>query len=118
MTNMEQIENLRKEIKEIYSPSIRLVMNDLITASFLLDDKKVEEAILSLKELREYYLNDKEKQITNYKEHKIMADGKYITEKLNLFKNLYFNYVKEDVSFTKDKQKEALNIIKLLESLN
>ena len=33
---MEQIENLRKEIKEIYSPSIRLVMNDLITASFFI----------------------------------------------------------------------------------
>jgi len=47
-----------------------------------------------------------------------MADGKYITEKLNLFKNLYFNYVKEDVSFTKDKQKEVNKIIKLLESLN
>jgi hypothetical protein len=117
MTNQEKILELRKEIKKIYSPSVRFIMNNLITCAFLGDVDSVKDAIDSIHELAEIYGTDKDKVITSYKAHQMMVDSRYILEKVKLFKDLYTSYLNEDETFKVEHKESALKIIELLDSL-
>ena len=114
MTYVEQIEELRKEVKQIYSPSVRIIMNSLMTSAFLADVDSVNDAVLSLKELEEVYKRDFDKPVTSYKAHQVMADSKFIKFKIQLFKKLFIGYLEEDLDFKKSKDKECKKIIELL----